>query len=71
MLVSAVEKSYPQQWLSQLKMSPEEFVRGYRTGVAKGFVVAATAPDQLARELNINGFKAGIWRALATLWGKM
>ena len=69
-LVYAEEKTFQQQWLSQLKMSPEEFVRGYRTGVAKGVVVAATAPDQLARELNINGFKAGIFSYLLThyLW---
>ncbi|MFB2834243.1 caspase family protein [Floridanema evergladense] len=65
-LVSADEKTYQQQWLSQLKMSSEEFIRGYRTGVAKGVVVAATAPDQLARELNINGFIAGIFSYLLT-----
>ncbi|MFB2882187.1 caspase family protein [Floridanema aerugineum] len=69
-LVSADEKTFQQKWLSQLKMSPEEFVRGYRTGVAKGVVVAATAPDQLARELNINGFISGIFSYLLThyLW---
>jgi hypothetical protein len=69
-LVSADEKTYQQQWLSRLKMSPEDFVRGYRAGVAKGLVLAATAPDQLARELNINGFKAGIFSYLLThyLW---
>jgi len=69
-LVSADEKTYQQQWLSQLKMSSEEFVRSYRTGVAKGVVVAATAPDQLARELNINGFISGIFSYLLThyLW---
>ncbi|MFB2936902.1 caspase domain-containing protein [Aerosakkonemataceae cyanobacterium BLCC-F154] len=69
-LVSPDEKTFQQQWLSRLKMSPEEFVRGYRTGVAKGVVVAATAPDQLARELNINGFISGIFSYLLThyLW---
>ena len=69
-LVSAKEKSYQEQWLSRLKMSPEDFVRGYRTGVAKGVVLAATAPNQLAREININGFQAGIFSYLLThyLW---
>lgn len=69
-LVSADEKTYQRQWLSRLKMSPEDFVRGYRAGVAKGVVLAATAPDQLAREININGFKAGIFSYLLThyLW---
>ena len=65
-LVSANEKTYQEQWLSRLKMSPEEFVRGYRAGVAKGVVLAATAPDQLAREININGFKSGIFSYLLT-----
>ena len=69
-LVSSNEKTYQQQWLSRLKMSPEDFVRGYRAGVAKGVVLAATAPNQLAREVNINGFKAGIFSYLLThyLW---
>lgn len=69
-LVSADEKTYQEQWLSRLKLSPEDFVKGYRAGVAKGVVLAATAPYQLARELNINGFKAGIFSYLLThyLW---
>jgi hypothetical protein len=69
-LVSSDEKTYQEQWLSRLKLSPEEFVRGYRAGVAKGVVLAATAPYQLAREVNINGFKAGIFSYLLThyLW---
>ncbi|OKH33915.1 peptidase C14 [[Phormidium ambiguum] IAM M-71] len=69
-LVSPDERTFQQKWLSRLKLSPEEFVRSYRTGVAKGVVVAATAPDQLARELNINGFISGIFSYLLThyLW---
>ncbi|GET39650.1 caspase family protein [Microseira wollei] len=69
-LVSADEKTYQQQWLSRLNMSPDQFVRGYRAGVAKGVVLAATAPNQVAREININGFKAGIFSYLLThyLW---
>ena len=69
-LVSEAEKAYQQQWLSRLEMSPEAFLQGYRTGVAKGIVLAASAPDEFARELNINGFKAGIFSYLLThyLW---
>jgi hypothetical protein len=69
-LVSPDEKTYQQQWLRRLKMSPEAFVKGYQTGVAKGVVLAATNPQQLAREVNINGFKAGIFTYLLTqyLW---
>ncbi|WP_228061567.1 hypothetical protein [[Phormidium] sp. LEGE 05292] len=66
MLVSSDETTYQQQWLSRLNMSPEQFVKGYRTGVAKGVVLAATAPNQVAREININGFKAGIFSYLLT-----
>ncbi|MEA5553178.1 caspase family protein [Anabaena cylindrica UHCC 0172] len=69
-LVSADEKTYQEKWLSQLKMPPEAFVKGYRAGVAKGMVLAATNPQQLAREVNINGFRAGIFTYLLTqyLW---
>jgi hypothetical protein len=69
-LVSSDEKTYQQQWLSRLQISPADFVKGYRKGVAKGLVLAATAPDNVAREININGFKAGIFSYLLThyLW---
>lgn len=65
-LISPDEKNVQQQWLSRLNMSPEAFVQGYRTGVAKGMVLAATAPNQVAREININGFIAGIFSYLLT-----
>jgi hypothetical protein len=69
-IVSANEKTYQQLWLSRLQMSPEDFVSGYRNGVAKGVVLAATAPNQFARELNMNGFKCGLFSYLFThyLW---
>ena len=69
-LVSDTEKTYQEEWLSRLNLSPEEFVAGYRKGVAKGVVLAATAPDQLAREENINSFKCGLFTYLLThfLW---
>jgi hypothetical protein len=69
-LVSDGEKAYQEQWLSRLNLSPEEFVNGYRAGVAKGVVLAATAPNQLAREENINGFRCGLFTYLLThyLW---
>ncbi|MBD2015377.1 caspase family protein [Microcoleus sp. FACHB-53] len=69
-LVSLEEKTYQEQWLSRLNISSEDFVRGYRAGVAKGVVLAATAPNQVAREVNVNGFQAGIFSYLLThyLW---
>ncbi|WP_017718767.1 caspase family protein [Kamptonema formosum] len=68
--VSPEEKSYQQQWLSRLNMSHEQFVQGYRTGVAKGAVLAASAPNQQARELKINGLECGIFSYSLThyLW---
>ncbi|CAD5941419.1 Metacaspase-1B [Planktothrix agardhii] len=69
-LVSSDEKNYQQQWLSRLNLSPEQFVKGYQTGVAKGVVLAANSPNQLAREENINGFQCGLFSYLLTyyLW---
>ena len=46
-------------WLSRLNLSREDFIKGYQTGVAKGVVLAATAPNQLARDDRFNGFYAG------------
>jgi len=69
-LVSNQEKAYQEEWLSRLNMSPEDFIKGYRQGVAKGTVLAATSPTQLAREMNVNGFKCGLFTYLLThyLW---
>ena len=69
-LVSNQEKAYQEEWLSRLNMSPADFVKGYRQGVAKGIVLAATSPTQLAREMNVNGFKCGLFTYLLThyLW---
>lgn len=69
-LVSNQEKAYQKEWLSRLNMSPTDFVKGYRQGVAKGMVLAATSPTQLAREMNVNGFKCGFFTYLLThyLW---
>jgi hypothetical protein len=69
-LASPEEKSYQEQWLSRLKLSREDFVRGYRTGVAKGIVLAATNPRQTAADAWFNGFYAGAFTYLLTqyLW---
>jgi hypothetical protein len=69
-LVSPDEKSYQKRWLSRLKLSHSEFVEGYRKGVAKGVVLAATDPYQLAADAQLNGFNAGAFTYLLTqhLW---
>jgi hypothetical protein len=68
--VSPTEKSYQEQWLSQLKLSREDFVKLYRTGVAKGVVLAATNPEQTAIDIRFNGFNVGVFTYLLTqyLW---
>ena len=69
-LISPEEKAYQEQWLSRLKFSREEFITGYRRGVAKGVVLASTAPNQIAADARLNGFFAGIFTYLLTqyLW---
>ncbi len=68
--ISPEEKAYQDQWLSRLKLSREEFVKRYRAGVAKGVVLTATDPNQLAIDAQLNGFYAGIFTYLLTqyLW---
>lgn len=68
--ISPEEKSYQDKWLSQLKLSREDFVKGYQAGVAKGVVLAATDPNQTAADAKLNGFYAGAFTYLLTqyLW---
>ncbi|MBP0030859.1 caspase family protein [Roseofilum sp. Guam] len=69
-LVSNLEKAYQERFLFQLNLTPEAFISAYRTGVAKGVVLAASAHNQLAREMNINGASCGLFSYLLThyLW---
>lgn len=68
--IAPEEKAYQQKWLSQLKWSREEFVKRYRAGVAKGVVLAATNPAQVAADARFNGFDAGAFTYQLTqyLW---
>jgi len=68
--ISPMEKSYQDQWLSRLNLSREDFVKLYRTGVAKGVVLAATNPEQTAIDIRFNGFNVGVFTYLLTqyLW---
>jgi hypothetical protein len=64
------EQAYQQQWISRLNLSPDEFKRKRRQGIAKGVVIAATRPDQLAADATFDGFSAGAFTYLMTqyLW---
>lgn len=68
--ISSQEKAYQERWLSRLGWSREEFVRRYRQGVANGVVLAATQPQQLAVDEQLNGFVAGAfsYRLTQHLW---
>ncbi|GET38865.1 caspase family protein [Microseira wollei] len=67
---SPEEKAAQQMWLSRLNISREDFIKGYRTGVAKGVVLAATEPNQFAIDERLNGFDAGAftYRLTQALW---
>ena len=64
------EFAYQQQWLSKLNLSPAEFKRIRRLGVAKGVVIASAKRDQLAADASFNDFYAGAFTYLMTqyLW---
>lgn len=68
--ISAQEKAYQEQWLSRLNLSPEEFVQGYQTSVAKGVVLASAQPSQTAKDVRLLDFHVGIFSYLLTqyLW---
>ena len=68
--ISPEEKSYQDKWLLRLNISREEFVKRYRTGVARGAVLAATDPKQTATDAQFNGFPAGVftYRLTQYLW---
>lgn len=68
--ISPQEKAYQEKWLSKLNLSRKKFVELYRQGVAKGVVLAATDPFQLAVDARLNGFYAGAFTYLLTnyLW---
>jgi hypothetical protein len=65
-----VEFEYQKQWLSRLNLSPEEFIRQRRAGVARGVVIAATKRNQLAADAPFSDFYAGAFTYLMTqyLW---
>lgn len=68
--ISPTEKAYQEQLLSRLKMSPQEFIKQRRAGVAKGVVIASAQRDQTAADTAFNDFSAGAFTYLMTqyLW---
>lgn len=68
--ISPQEKTYQARWLDRLGWSREEFVQRYRRGIANGVILAATQPEQLAIDEQLNGFVAGAfsYRLTQHLW---
>jgi hypothetical protein len=68
--VSPAEKEYQRQLLSQLNLSPDEYIQARRAGVAKGVVIASADRKQLAADQRFNGFAAGAFTYVMTqyLW---
>jgi hypothetical protein len=69
-LQAPAEQEYQQRWLSTLNLSPEEYKRLRRQGVAKGVVIASTKPDQVAADTAFNDVYAGAFTYVMTqyLW---
>lgn len=68
--VSASEKDYQQQWMSRLKLTPEELAKRREEGPAKGLFIASAQRDQLAMDGTFDDFHAGAFTYLMTqyLW---
>src|SRR5919199_2104404 len=64
------ELEYQKQWLSKLNLSPDEFKKLRRQGVAKGAVIAGTKRDQVAADAAFNDVYAGAFTYVLTqyLW---
>jgi hypothetical protein len=67
---SSTEKQYQQQWLSRLKLSPEEFIKRRRANIAKGVVIASARREQYAADAPFGDFHAGAFTYTMTryLW---
>jgi hypothetical protein len=64
------ERAYQQQWSSRLNLSPAEFIKQRRQGVAKGVVIAAARREQYAADAPFDDFHAGAFSYTMTryLW---
>ncbi|MEI2579985.1 caspase family protein [Scytonema sp. PRP1] len=64
------EFEYQQRWLTEFGLSPEEFQRRRKQGIAKGVALSAAKDDQLATDAPFGDFSAGAFSYLLTryLW---
>ncbi len=68
--VISTEKEYQQQWLSRLDISPQEYIKLRRQGIAKGVAITSAQKNQLAADVSFDGFAAGAFTYAMTqyLW---
>lgn len=68
--MSDKELAYQADLLSRLDLSPEEFMRRRREGIAKGVAIASTKREQYAADAPFNDFYAGAFTFVLTqyLW---
>ena len=68
--IANTEREYQQRLLSMVNLSPDDFKRLRRQGVAKGVVIAATKPDQVAADAAFSDVFAGAFTYVMTqyLW---
>ncbi|WP_008317299.1 caspase family protein [Leptolyngbya sp. PCC 6406] len=68
--MSPVERVYQERWLSQLNLSPSEFIRRRRAGIARGVAIASAKRDQYAADTPFQDFYAGAFSYVMTqyLW---
>ncbi|MFB2882393.1 caspase family protein [Floridanema aerugineum] len=67
---SPMERSYQEQWLSQMGKSREWLKQERQKSIAKGIVIASAARSQLAADTPFDGFHAGAFTYVLTqyLW---
>jgi hypothetical protein len=67
---SPMERSYQEQWLSQMDKSREWLKQERQKSIAKGIVIASAARNQLAADTPFDGFDAGAFTYVLTqyLW---
>ncbi|NJM85398.1 MAG: DUF4384 domain-containing protein [Leptolyngbyaceae cyanobacterium RM2_2_21] len=67
---SQLELDYQERWMTQLGLLPATLAQQRQAGVAKGFVITAAGPEQLAVDASFDDFYAGAFTYLMTryLW---
>ncbi|NJN22659.1 MAG: DUF4384 domain-containing protein [Leptolyngbya sp. RL_3_1] len=68
--MSPAELAYQDQWLTRLNLSPADFIKQRREGIARGVAIASAKRDQYAADAPFEDFYAGAFSYVMTqyLW---